>query len=80
MAQLPHAIPNVLTFDLLRFLRRPQTSEPRRVNVIGHRFVFGRGDVRIMDRVHFTDAARTWFDLAAGLSLRDLAVAGAYRV
>ncbi len=48
--------------------------------MIGHRFVFGRGDVRIMDRVHFTDAARTWFDLAAGLSLRDLAVAGAYRV
>lgn len=57
-----------------------KSSEPRRVNVVGHRLNFADGEIWIMDSVPLTSAARTWLDLAACLPLRELVAAGDYLV
>lgn len=58
----------------------PHSSAPRRVNVVGHRLAFAKSEIWILDGVRFTGAARTWLDLAASLSLRDIVAAGDFLV
>lgn len=53
---------------------------PRRANVVGHRLKIYRGEVWNINGVRVTSRARTWLDLAASLSLKDLIAAGDYLV
>ena len=58
----------------------PSNAAPRRVNVVGHRLTFARGEIWKLDGVRLTGAARTWLDLAALLSWQELAAAGDFLV
>ncbi|MHA7305813.1 hypothetical protein ACX80E_11305 [Arthrobacter sp. TMN-49] len=58
----------------------PSVGAPRRVNVVGHRLSLAAGEIRQLDGVRLTSAARTWLDLAACLSLKDLVAAGDFLV
>ncbi|MBP2411210.1 hypothetical protein JOF48_000009 [Arthrobacter stackebrandtii] len=53
---------------------------PRRVNVVGHRLSFAPGECCEIEGVRLTSPARTWLDLAACLSMRDLVAAGDFLV
>lgn len=62
-------------------LANPLTNfAPRRVNVVGHRLAFARGEIWKLDGVRLTGAARTWLDLAALLSWEELVAAGDFLV
>jgi hypothetical protein len=56
--------------------RRRGFSSPRRANVVGHLLTFLPGEVVEYDGVRLTSPARTWLDLAALLSVDELAAAG----
>lgn len=74
-------LPSRLEGDWRIHVANPAKSwEPRRVNVVGHRLAFAAGEVWIKSGVRFTGAARTWLDLAACLSLRELVAVGDYLV
>ncbi|POH72790.1 hypothetical protein [Arthrobacter glacialis] len=58
----------------------PTVGAPRRVNVVGHRLALADGEIWELDGVRLTSPARTWLDLAACLSLKDLVAAGDFLV
>lgn len=74
-------LPAVLDNDWrIHVANPPKSGTPRRVNVVGHRLDFAKGEVWIMDDVRLTSAARTWLDLASCLPLRDLVAVGDHLV
>lgn len=58
----------------------PSSGAPRRVNVVGHRLALAPLETGELDGVRLTSPARTWLDLAACLSLRELVAAGDFLV
>ncbi|MGA7203942.1 MAG: hypothetical protein WBX27_04840, partial [Specibacter sp.] len=58
----------------------PLSGAPRRVNVVGHRLALSDGEICRLGHVLLTSPARTWLDLAACLSLKDLVAAGEFLV
>lgn len=58
----------------------PAAGAPRRGNVAGHRLTLAEGESREVDGVRLTGPARTWLDLAASMTLKDLIAAGDFLV
>lgn len=58
----------------------PGSGAPRRVNIVGHRLALAQWEFCQLDGVRLTSPARTWLDLAASLTLKDLVAAGDFLV
>jgi len=58
----------------------PGTAPSRRRNVVGLNLELREDEIRFLDGLRITTAARTWLDLARALSVEDLVIAGDHLV